>query len=263
MHIIKPILLAWSVYGIRVAAQSLSTVLAPQLETDVTAAAAVAAVSTQLLAAAANAESTESRFTPDAVRSLEELNSPVSEGDKQTHTDKRSGAEVSPTATTESSILEATKAVITETSNAVATSADASASDVDVLSIISVVANMMPTVVDAVFTISSMAASSDPCASDCLSTIGNVSDPTSLVLFCKNSDQIGTCKSVCPANSYLDSLISACDRAVPALGQLKSSSLAGPAPPSPAASGAPCNYNRGWVTQMFVNALALLLLCFV
>ncbi|KAI8836244.1 hypothetical protein BJ741DRAFT_193002 [Chytriomyces cf. hyalinus JEL632] len=260
MHINKPILLAWSVYSIRVTAQSLSTALAPQLETDATAA---AAVSPQLLASAANAESSESRLTPDAVRSLGELNSPVSEGDKQIRTDKRTGAEVSPTATTESSILDATKAVITETSDAVATSADASVSDVDVLSIISVIANLMPTVVDAVFTISSMAASSDPCANVCLSTIGNVSDPTSLVLFCKNSDQIETCKSECPANSYLDSLISACDRAVPALGQLKSASLAGPAPPSPAASGTPCNHNRVWVTQMFVNALALALLCFV
>ncbi|KAJ3230907.1 hypothetical protein HDU81_004140, partial [Chytriomyces hyalinus] len=119
-------------------------------------------------------------------------------------------------------------------------STTASAEPVDILSIISVIANIIPNVVNVVFTISSMAATSDPCASDCLSAIGNVSDPSSLVLFCKNSDQIATCQSDCPSNSYLDSLISACNRAVPALGQASAakglSPSGSPAPPSPAAS---------------------------
>ncbi|KAJ3241655.1 hypothetical protein HDU78_001726 [Chytriomyces hyalinus] len=233
MHINTLCLLAWSACLAQVSSQSLTDLESPNLgiqgEMDWNSPISQQDVPTT------NADGLKDEIISAAVEVSPDANA-LSSGSGETFTDAFGGIEPVPTAA-DSFMAEPAPTI---TSLEASTTAAASEEPVDILSIVSVIVNLIPNVVNVVFTISSMAATSDPCASDCLSTIGNVSDPTSLVLFCKNSDQIATCQSECPSNSYLHSLISACSRAVPALGQASQSKglspSSAPAPPSPAAS---------------------------
>ncbi|KAI8622508.1 hypothetical protein BC830DRAFT_1162800 [Chytriomyces sp. MP71] len=69
--------------------------------------------------------------------------------------------------------------------------------------------DVLPNMVGFVYTMSSWAAS-DPCAAQCLSQVGPVTNSNSYELLCSQTSLLAACKSACPHNSHMVSLEMAC-----------------------------------------------------